>query len=102
MLERTAVAASITRRFNVRQSISRKPPGEMMARESESADVVIRGMEYEHTRSVPGTYGDITLRYELMRIQQTFDAMLPRRALDVCEFSLANYLTRRGAGNHWL
>lgn len=66
------------------------------------ADIVIRGMEYEHTLGVPGVHGNVTLGYAPMRIQQTFDAMVPGRALEVCEFSLANYLTLRGTGNDWL
>ena len=37
--------------------------------------IVIRGMEYEHTHGVPGRYGDVTLGYELRRIQETFDAI---------------------------
>lgn len=66
------------------------------------AEIVIRGQEYEHTRGVPGVHGNVTLGFEPARIQQTFDAMVPGRALEVCEFSLANYLTLRGTGNDWL
>jgi len=62
------------------------------------ADIVIRGMEYEHTLGVPGVHANVTLGYEPMRIQETFDAMVPGRALEVCEFSLANYITLRGLG----
>jgi 4,5-dihydroxyphthalate decarboxylase len=65
-------------------------------------DIVIRGMEYEHTLGVPGRHGNVTLGYAPARIQETFDAMVPGRALEVCEFSLANYITLRATGNDWL
>src|SRR5688572_33454913 len=65
-------------------------------------DIVIRGMEYEHTLGVPGLHRGVTLGYAPMRIQETFDAMVPGRALEVCEFSLANYLTLRATGHDWL
>ena len=65
-------------------------------------DIVIRGMDYEHTLGVPGTHRDIMFGYELMGVGQTFNAMVPGRALEVCEFSLANYITLRATGNDWL
>src|SRR5688572_13839204 len=65
-------------------------------------DIVIRGMEYEHTLGVPGTHGKITFGYEPMRVGDTFAAMVRGGALEVCEFSLANYLTLRSTGNDWL
>lgn len=65
-------------------------------------DIVIRGMDHEHTLAVPGTHGQITLGYELMGVGDTFAAMVPGRALEVCEFSLANYITLRATGNDWL
>src|SRR4051812_29362941 len=37
-----------------------------------------------------------------MRVQDIFSAMLETRRFEVCEFSLANYLTLRGTGQHWL
>ena len=64
-------------------------------------EIVIRGMDHEQTLAVPGTYDGVTLGWEFMRIGDTFRAMTSG-ALDVCEFSLANYLILRGTGNDWL
>ena len=59
-------------------------------------------MDYEHTLGVPGVHGGVTFGYERMGVGQTFHAMVPDRALEVCEFSLANYLTLRATGHDWL
>jgi 4,5-dihydroxyphthalate decarboxylase len=65
-------------------------------------DITIRGMDYEHTLGIPGVYRNVTFGYEVMSVRETFVAMVPRRTLEVCEFSLANYLTLRGTGHDWL
>jgi len=65
-------------------------------------DIVIRGMDYEHTLGVPGLHQNVTFGYEVMGVGDTFAAMVPGRALEVCEFSLANYITLRATGNDWL
>jgi 4,5-dihydroxyphthalate decarboxylase len=65
-------------------------------------DVVIHGMDYEHTLDVPGVHGGLKFGYEVSSVRKTFVAMVPGRALEVCEFSLANYLTLRGTGHDWL
>jgi 4,5-dihydroxyphthalate decarboxylase len=65
-------------------------------------DIVIRGGEHEHTRDLAGDYGSVRLGYERMRLQDTFDAMMARRPFEVCEFSLANYIVLRAAGEDWL
>src|SRR5687767_3891677 len=64
-------------------------------------EIVIRGMDHEQTLAVPGAYDGVALAFEPMRIGDTFRAMTSG-ALEVCEFSLANYLILRGTGNDWL
>ena len=44
----------------------------------------------------------VRLAYEAMRVQDIFVAMLESRRFEVCEFSLANYLTLRSTGHDWL
>jgi 4,5-dihydroxyphthalate decarboxylase len=65
-------------------------------------DIVIRGMDYEHTLGIAGVHRNMRFGYEVMSVRKTFVAMVPGRALEVCEFSLANYLTLRGTGHDWL
>ena len=65
-------------------------------------DIVVRGMDYEHTLGIAGVHRNVTFGYEVMSVRKTFVAMVPGRALEVCEFSLANYLTLRGTGHDWL
>jgi 4,5-dihydroxyphthalate decarboxylase len=64
--------------------------------------IVIRGADYEHTVAVPGTYAGMQFGYETMRPQEIFIPMLESRCFEVCEFSLANYLTLRAAGETWI
>jgi 4,5-dihydroxyphthalate decarboxylase len=65
-------------------------------------EFVIRGGDYEHTLGMAGVYGGVRLEYESPRMQGFFAKMLERRHYEVCEFSLANYLTLRGTGQNWL
>jgi 4,5-dihydroxyphthalate decarboxylase len=65
-------------------------------------DIVIHGVDYEHTLDVPGVHGNFTFGYEVSSVRKTFVAMVPGRTLEVCEFSLANYLTLRATGHDWL
>jgi 4,5-dihydroxyphthalate decarboxylase len=65
-------------------------------------DVVIHGMEYEHTLGIAGVYRKLTIGYDVMSVRETFVAMVPGRALQACEFSLANYITLRGTGHDGL
>ena len=62
----------------------------------------IYGGDYEHTLGVAGLWGDVRLDYETRRVQEIFFGMLEARRFEVCEFSLANYLTLRGRGEDWL
>ena len=64
--------------------------------------IVIRGADYEHTLAVPGTYEGFQFGYETMRPQAIFIPMLESRCFEVCEFSLANYIMLRAAGETWL
>ena len=64
--------------------------------------VVIRGGAHAHTQAIAGTYHGIELSYETRKVQDIFTAMLERRAFEVCEFSLANYLVLRASGADWL
>ena len=66
-------------------------------------EIVIHGGDYEHTLGIAGVHGDgIRLNYEPMRVQDIFVRMLETRVFEVCEFSLANYITLRGTAQHWL
>jgi 4,5-dihydroxyphthalate decarboxylase len=70
---------------------------------SASSPFVIHGADYEHTLGITGSYGHgIDIRYEAMRVQEIFVPMLETRRFEICEFSLANYLTLRATGQHWL
>ena len=66
------------------------------------AQIVIRGGDYEHTLGIAGDYANVRLEYEPMRVQDIFVGMLESRRFEVCEFSLANYLTLRATGQDWL
>ncbi len=66
-------------------------------------EIVVRGAIYEHTLGIAGSYGaGIRLGYETMSVRNTFIGMVESRRLEVCEFSLANYITLRAAGQDWL
>jgi 4,5-dihydroxyphthalate decarboxylase len=62
----------------------------------------IYGGDYEHTLSVAGSYDGIDLRYRTMRVQDIFSGMLESARFEICEFSLANYIVLRAAGQDWL
>ena len=64
--------------------------------------IVIRGADYEHTLAVPGSYAGMQFGYQTLRAQEIFIPMLESRCFEVCEFSLANYLMLRAAGETWL
>ncbi|MEN3352380.1 MAG: 4,5-dihydroxyphthalate decarboxylase [Betaproteobacteria bacterium] len=65
-------------------------------------EFMIQGGDYEHTLGITGTYGSgINIRYQAMRPQDIFVPMLETRRYQICEFSLANYLTLRATGKHW-
>jgi 4,5-dihydroxyphthalate decarboxylase len=87
----------VSRRFVVP-----RPSDDVNLTDVAHAEIVVRGMEYEHTLGVPGSYDGITLRHEFARVHDTFTGMTQGRRFEVCEFSLANYLTLRAAGNGWL
>src|SRR5262245_33480617 len=66
------------------------------------SDIVISGGDYEHTLGIAGVYSGIRLTYETPPIREVFAGMLEHRRYEVCEYSFANYLTLRGAGQDWL
>ncbi|MCW5604604.1 MAG: hypothetical protein KIT18_08680 [Burkholderiales bacterium] len=65
-------------------------------------NIIIRGGDHEHTLGIAGEYGGVRLGYETMRLQDIFVEMMASRCFEVCEFSLANYITLRAAGETWL
>lgn len=65
-------------------------------------EFIIHGGDYEHTLGIPGAYAGVELGYEAQKLQGLFAEMLERRHHEVCEFSLANYLTLRGTRQDWL
>src|SRR5687767_11579207 len=66
-------------------------------------ELAIYGGDYEHTLDLGGPTADgIRLRYEPMPVRQIFEGMLQSRAFEICEFSLANYITLRANGQDWL
>ncbi|MBC7780405.1 MAG: hypothetical protein H7125_09905 [Proteobacteria bacterium] len=66
------------------------------------ASFCIRGGDYEHVLGVPEAGSGITLTYEPMTPNDIFRVMLESRPFEVCEFSLANYITLRARGESWL
>lgn len=69
---------------------------------SENA-ITIYGGDYAHTLGIAGRHGaGVALDYRTARVQDIFAGMLEERRFEVCEFSLANYLTLRATGQHWL
>jgi 4,5-dihydroxyphthalate decarboxylase len=64
--------------------------------------ITIYGGDYEHTVDVAGDYHGVHLSYAATPVQQIFVPMLESRRFEICEFSLANYLTLRAAGETWL
>jgi len=78
-------------------------PNEPEAKRLASAEMIVRGGDYEHVLDFSGDYaGGIRLRYEPMSTREIFERMLAERTYEVCEFSLANYLTLRASGEDWL
>ena len=69
---------------------------------STTSPLVVCGGDYEYTLGMTGAYGAVHLTYETMHVQDIFVAMLESRRFEACEFSLANYLTLRAAGQNWL
>jgi 4,5-dihydroxyphthalate decarboxylase len=68
-----------------------------------AAETIVRGGDYEHVLDFSGEYADgIRLRYEPSSTREIFERMLAERCFEVCEFSLANYLTLRASGENWL
>lgn len=67
-----------------------------------SRKITINGGDYEHTLAIAGTYGHVCVDYQAMRVQDIFIGMLESRRFEICEFSLANYITLRAAGETWL
>lgn len=64
--------------------------------------LTVHGGDYEHTLGVSGFYHGVQLTYAAMPVQSIFVPMLETRRFEICEFSLANYLTLRAAGETWL
>jgi len=65
-------------------------------------EFTIRGGDYEHTLGIAGVYAGVRLGYEAPGMQGLFAKMLESRCYEICEFSLANYLTLRATGQDWL
>ena len=78
-------------------------PNEPDAERLASAEMIVHGGDYEHVLDFSGDYaGGIRLRYAPMSTREIFERMLAERCFEVCEFSLANYLTLRASGEDWL
>jgi len=65
-------------------------------------EFTIRGGDYEHTLGIAGVHAGVALGYDGSGTQGLFAEMLERRCYEICEFSLANYLTLRATGQDWL
>jgi 4,5-dihydroxyphthalate decarboxylase len=68
----------------------------------EPSEIVIRGGDYEHVLAIAGRHDGVPFGYEVMRIHDIFARMNASRPFEICEFSLANYLTLRATGQDWL
>lgn len=64
--------------------------------------ICIRGGDYEHVQGVRGDHSGIRFEYEPLTLNDIFSEMLETRRFEVCEFSLANYITLRARGENWL
>jgi 4,5-dihydroxyphthalate decarboxylase len=62
----------------------------------------IRGGDYEHLLGLPGERRGFRFTVETMSPNEIFKAMMHGRPYEICEFSLANYLTLRANGEHWV
>jgi 4,5-dihydroxyphthalate decarboxylase len=70
---------------------------------SATPGITIHGGDYEHTQKIGGETEGACLRYATARrVQDIFIGMLESRRFEVCEFSLANYITLHAAGERWL
>ena len=70
---------------------------------SETIEVTVSGGDYEHSLGIDGhTANGVRVRYAPLPVRQIFEGMLESRRFEACEFSLANYITLRGAGADWL
>jgi 4,5-dihydroxyphthalate decarboxylase len=68
-----------------------------------SETIIVRGGDYEHVLDFSGDVpGGVRLGYAPMATREIFERMLAERSFEVCEFSLANYLTLRAGGEDWL
>ena len=67
-----------------------------------ASQITIHGGDYEHTLSVSGSHHGVQLTYQATAVQNIFVPMLESRRFEACEFSLANYITLRAAGETWL
>jgi 4,5-dihydroxyphthalate decarboxylase len=62
----------------------------------------IRGGDYEHLMGLPGERLGFRFTFEPMSPNDIFKVMLESRPFEVCEFSLANYITLRARGEDWV
>ena len=62
----------------------------------------IRGGDYEHLIGLPGERLGFRFTFEPSSPNDIFKAMMHNRPYEVCEFSLANYLTLRANGEDWV
>ena len=63
----------------------------------------VHGGIYEHVVNVAGIENDIELKYQPEpNVNVLFAEMISKRTFEICEFSLANYITLRDSGNDWL
>ena len=62
----------------------------------------VHGGDYEHVLALSGIYHDIELRYVIGRPRDIFADMLKKRAYEVCEFSLSNYLMLKDREADWI
>src|SRR4051812_39493422 len=65
-------------------------------------DLTICGGDYEHTLGLGGEHEGLRVTYRPMPVREIFIGMLEERRFEICEFSLANYITLRGRGERWL
>ena len=73
------------------------------APEHTASAFIVHGGDYEHTLDLGASADDrIRLRYRPLPVRQIFEGMLQSRQFEICEFSLANYMTLRANGHDWL
>jgi len=64
--------------------------------------IVLTGGDYEHTLGLGGLQSGVQVVYRPVPVPGLFAKMLAERCFEACEFSLANYLTLRANGEHWM